>query len=141
MAAMGRMMARFEPGELDAPRQLSLTRISDDHDQRQFDGDGTPGRPPLYNRDVLAFLPFQVSDDRFVASVYVMTRDLTKVHRSDLPATDPARFDLPPAAYRLTIGGLDGDEVRRALTTRSPTSRCRSRSSPGARPAPWSRSR
>ncbi len=41
-----------------------------------------------------------------------MTRDLTKVHRSDLPATDPARFDLPPASYRLTIGGLDGGEVQ-----------------------------
>ncbi len=112
VAAMARMMSRFEPGQLGAPRQLSLEQIADDHDQRQFEGGGTSGRPPLYNRDVLAFLPFQVADNRFVAGVYVMTRDITRVNRPELPPNDPARFDLPPAPYRLTIGNLDGEGVQ-----------------------------
>ncbi len=112
VAAMDRMMARFEPGQLTAERELSLLLVSDDHDQRQFDGGGTPGRPPLYNRDVLAFLPFQLADDRFVTSVYVMTRDVTEVHQPNLPSSNPARFDLPAATYLLTVGNLDGQAVQ-----------------------------
>ena len=98
MAAMARMMAQFESQEpLQARRELSLARVADDHDQHQFGGGGTPGRPPLYNRDVLAFLPFQVADNRFVSSVYVMTRDVS--------------VELPPAPYRLTVANLSGEDV------------------------------
>ena len=110
MAAMGRMMAGFEPGQLEHERDLSLLQVSDQHDQRQFEGGA--GRPPLYNRDVLAFLPFQTSDSQFVASVYVMTRDMVRINRPELASNNPARFDLPPATYRMTIGNVSGDDVR-----------------------------
>jgi hypothetical protein len=49
---------------LASPRPLSLTEISETHGHRQFDGDGSVVHPPLYNRDVVAFLPFQASAGR-----------------------------------------------------------------------------
>ena len=61
-------------------------------------GSSAAARLPLYNREVLAFLPFQVDDNRFVASVYVMTRDISA--------------ELAPAPYRLTISNLRGDDVQ-----------------------------
>jgi len=108
MAAMRRMMARFNGPDQISGRQLSLQSISDHHDQIQFAGDGTSAHPNLYNRDVLAFLPYQVTDDRFVIPVYIMTRNIAKLYRPEAPASDPTRYDLPPADYQLTIGGVDG---------------------------------
>ena len=85
---------------LAAPRQVSLIEIGDYAGKRQFEGDGTAAHPPLYNRDVLAFLPFQVTPKRFVIPVYVMTTNLAKVYKPSAPLTDPdalrhARRDVP----------------------------------------------
>jgi hypothetical protein len=74
----------------------------------QFAGDGTADHPPLYNRDVLAFLPFQVHARRFVIPIYVMTSNLAKNYKPAAPSTDPTRYDMPPETYRLTIGGTGG---------------------------------
>ena len=88
------MMDRFDSAQQpETSRELGLAQVADDHDQRQFGG-----RAPLYNRDVLAFLPFQVDDNRFVASVYVMTRDISA--------------ELAAAPYRLTVSNLRGDDVQ-----------------------------
>ena len=62
--------------------------------KKVFDGDGTPEHPPLYHRDVLAILPYQVSDRRFVLACYVMTRDVA--------------VSLPPEAFEVRLSGLDG---------------------------------
>jgi methylaspartate ammonia-lyase len=56
-----------------------------------FDGDAT--HPPLFHKDVFAFLPFQIDDHRFAVAVYVMTHDYTQ--------------DMPPEDYRLTISGVN----------------------------------
>jgi hypothetical protein len=95
------------PATIPAPRSLRLDAIADQHDHVQFEGDGTATHPPLYNREVVAFLPFQVDANRFVVPAYVMTRDMSKVRRPDAPASDAARYDLPPETYRLTVGGLN----------------------------------
>jgi hypothetical protein len=108
MAAMRRMMAPFAGPAQFSARQLSLQSISDQGDQIQFSGDGTSAHPSLYNRDVLAFLPFQVTDNRFVIPVYIMTRNIAKLYRPEASDSDPSRYDLPPASYQLTIGGVDG---------------------------------
>ena len=47
----------------------SLLEIDDYAGNKQFEGDGTADHPPLYNRDVLAFLPFQVTSNRFVIRI------------------------------------------------------------------------
>jgi hypothetical protein len=88
---------------------------SDDND-RQFDGDGTAAHPPLYNRDVLAFLPFQLSANRYVVPVYVMTRNMATLYKPDAPGSDTTRLDLPPADYRLTIAGVDGSTAGASAT-------------------------
>jgi hypothetical protein len=90
------------------PRSLSLLRVGDYAGNVQFAGDGSADHPPLYNRDVLAFLPFQVKPDRFVTAVYVMTSNVATNYKPGAPNTDPTRFDMPPETYRLTIGGTNG---------------------------------
>jgi hypothetical protein len=95
---------------LNTPRNLTLNHFIDYNSNVQFAGDpkDLTHYPPLFNRDVLAFFPFQVTDTRFVIPVYVMTRNVNKVYGPDAPSTDPTRFDLPPEKYDLAIGGING---------------------------------
>jgi hypothetical protein len=93
---------------ISQPRSLSLEHVGDYAGNVQFAGDGTADHPPLHNRDVLAFLPFQVDPGRFVVPVYVMTSNLAKNYKPGAPTTDPTRFDMPEETYRLTIGGAGG---------------------------------
>jgi hypothetical protein len=100
MDSVRRLMAGFDGAvPLSQPRPLSLVEIGDYAGNMQFAGDGSADHPPLYNRDVLAFLPFQVSDSRFVIPVYVMTTNL-------------ARPDMAAEKYRLTIGGVRGNGAK-----------------------------
>lgn len=108
MLAVKNFMQPFAgPATISTPRSLSLSQIADQGNWTQFSGDGTPAHPPLYNRDVVAFLPFQVDDHKFVVPAYVMTRNLATLYNQSAPSTDPTRFDLPPETYRLTVGGLN----------------------------------
>jgi hypothetical protein len=105
MAAVGRLADGLSRARrVSRPRKLTLKAIGDYAGRRQFGGDGTAAHPPLYDRDVLAFLPFQLNSRSFVVPVYVMTRDMARVHRPR--SRGPARFDLPQSRYRLTIGGV-----------------------------------
>ncbi|MGA2009354.1 MAG: hypothetical protein ABSH51_02295 [Solirubrobacteraceae bacterium] len=98
-----------------AARQLTLEAIASDNDgDVQFAGDGTTAFPSLYNRDVLAFFPFEVDPHRFVSAVYVMTRDLARRYTSR-PAPGQTPYDLPAESFRLTIGNLDGRAARVSL--------------------------
>ncbi len=81
----------------------------------QFRGDGTAAHPDLHDRDVLAFLPFQLDDRAWVVPVYVMTRDLATLYRPRVSPRNPERYDLPEAPFRLRIGGLDGCAARASL--------------------------
>jgi hypothetical protein len=99
--------------ELKRTRPLSLLEISDHHDNKQFDGDGTSAHPPLYDRDVLAFFPFQLRDGEYLAATYVMTRNLAKPYGEK---GEPDRFDLPEERFRLRIGGLDGRRAEVSAT-------------------------
>ncbi len=100
MDSVRRLMAGFAGAvPISQPRQLSLAEIGDYAGNTQFAGDGTADHPTLYNRDVFAFLPFQVTDRRFVVPLYVMTTNL-------------ARPDMAEEKYRLTIGGVRGNGVK-----------------------------
>jgi hypothetical protein len=112
MAGVRRLTAAMAgPSTISAGRSLTLKAIADQHDHVQFAGDGTPGHRPLYNREVVAFLPFQADQNRFVVPAYVMTRDRSKIYKPSAPASDPTRYDLPPETYRLTVGGLNADRL------------------------------
>ena len=97
--------------QIERPRSISLDTLTDYAEQVQFEGNGTTAFPPLHDRDVFAFFPFQVNASRFVIPVYVMTRNVAKIYRTDFPPSDPRRFDLPPETYRMAIGGVDGRSV------------------------------
>lgn len=107
--AVRRLTEAMKGSQISAPRSLELRSLTDYNDNVQFAGDpADPVHfPPLYNRDVFAFLPFQTSDTRFVIPVYVMTRNVVEDYKPDAP-TDPTRFDLPEERYRLEIGGVHG---------------------------------
>lgn len=74
-------------------RQLEVVSIKEEHNNFQFEGDGSKKHPNLYNRELFTFLPYQVSDRKFVIPYYVMTRDL----KEDLSAED----------YEVTIKGFN----------------------------------
>jgi hypothetical protein len=109
--AVKRLVDGLPVGGIPQPRELSLEHIGDYAGNAQFTGDGTADHPTLFNRDVLAFLPFQSTARRFVVAVYVMTSNLARNYKPGAPNTDPTRFDMPPETYRLTIGGTGGPGV------------------------------
>jgi hypothetical protein len=98
MRTLGRIVEKMRPGldpNLAKTRVLKVLSIRDSHAHYQFRGKGTPEHPTLYNREVFAFLPYQVNASRFVIPFYVMTRDVTA--------------DLRPEAYEVRIGGVRGE--------------------------------
>ena len=98
LTAVRRFLREFRgPPEVDE-RKLDLLGIGEDHGHFQFAGDGSAAHPPLFNREAFAFLPFQVTDERFVIPFYVMTRDLGT--------------SLPPERYRLDIRGVDSQTAK-----------------------------
>jgi hypothetical protein len=74
-------------------RQLKVVSISDTNNHFQFSGDGSDAHPNLYDREVVAFLPFQGSPTRFVIPFYVMTKNL-------VPA-------LVPEPFTITLQGVN----------------------------------
>jgi hypothetical protein len=74
-------------------RPLTVESISDTHDHFQFAGDGSAAHPHLFNRELLAILPFQANPSRFVIAYYVQTRDM--------------RTNLPPEDYTVLLRGLN----------------------------------
>lgn len=106
-SALHTMLGLFQgPGPGAGARQLSLTSISQEGNHAQFTGDGTAAHPSLYDRDVLAVLPFQSSPTRFVIPVYVMTRDMLTLYEPGAPTSDVHRFDLPNENFKITLSNL-----------------------------------
>ncbi|MGI4790996.1 MAG: hypothetical protein ACRYFS_19390 [Janthinobacterium lividum] len=105
-----KMQAGLDPHlTLASTRQLTLDRVADTHDHFQFAGDGTPAHPPLFDRDVFAFLPFQVNARTFVIPYYVMTRDVTRIYN---PAGQGGhQYDMPSEDFTLTLGNLHGKQA------------------------------
>jgi hypothetical protein len=89
---VAQMKQNLDP-TLTQTQQIRLESIRDTHKHLQFVGDGTAAHPNLYNRDVFAFLPYQVNSQRFVIPYYVMTRDVAK--------------DLPPQKFTIQISKLN----------------------------------
>ena len=74
---------------------LSVEAASLGPESQVFDGDAT--HPPLWHRDVLAVLPFQINPQKHVVAAYVMTRDAVK--------------PFPPETFRLKFAGVKGSRV------------------------------
>jgi hypothetical protein len=98
LAVTGRIAAqmRVEVQTVNTPRPLSVLSVTDSHNHFQFVGDGTAAHPNLYDREVLAILPFQSNGHRFVIPYYVMTRNLAA---------------LAPEQFNVTLGGLQASSL------------------------------
>jgi len=113
MTAVGNLVAHMA-GDIAAAdvHPITLEQIVEPEPRIQFQGDPATAdavpnpHPPLYNRDVLAFLPFQTTSTQHVVTVYVMTRNICQLYNPAAPATDATRFDMPPETFRLTLGDL-----------------------------------
>ena len=107
MSGMREMLSQFHgPGPGGPPRQLVLSTITQSGNHAQFEGDGKPAHPSLYDRDVLAVFPYQSSPTRFEIPVYVMTRDLLTLYNPGASPADITRFDLPNENFQITLGNL-----------------------------------
>lgn len=117
MQALKRFMSAFAgPATIPTRRALTLQSVADQGNWTQFSGDGTAAHPPLYNRDVVTFLPFQADTNKFVVPVYVMTRDMGVVLNRSAVTGSAAQYDLPAETYRLTIGGLNINNLTASAT-------------------------
>jgi hypothetical protein len=93
LTALKNMIKQFEGAEdLSQPRPLSVNVTALGGQTEVFRGGNR--HPPLYYRDMFAFLPFQVHAHRFVVATYVMSYDITR--------------PPPPMRFRLEIKGVDG---------------------------------
>ncbi len=121
LTAFKNMLVRFRgPGPGGAPRRLKLISITQEGNHAQFTGDGTAAHPSLYDREVLAVLPFQSSPTRFVIPIYVMTSDLLTDY---MPGSNGiTRFDLPPENFRVTLGNLPATTTAPTVSAYDPLS-------------------
>ncbi len=94
------------PGPEGPARQLKLISIAQEGNHAQFSGDASAAHPDLYDRNVLAVLPFQSSPTKFVIPIYVMTRDLMTLYEPDKAEGDVTRFDLPNENFTIKLGNL-----------------------------------
>lgn len=85
-----RRLANSVPFEKTRPLEVEVTALGPQ--KKIFEGDGK--HPPLWHRDVVAVLPFQVRPDKFALVAYVMTYDVTR--------------PIEPEKYRLSIRGVRG---------------------------------
>ena len=97
LARISRRMRKGMDRELEDTRELEVRSLSDEHDNYQFKGQGTPEHPSLHDREMFAFLPFHANPDRFVIPYYVVTLDIQE--------------SLPPERFTVEIGGLDGEDA------------------------------
>ena len=69
----------------------------------QFAGNGAddPAHPPLYDREVFAFLPYQTSDSSFAVFYYVVTRNAAYVYNSSL--SGGPQYDMPPELFAVQV--------------------------------------
>jgi hypothetical protein len=81
------------------PRPLAVELTALGEQKKIFDGN--QDHPPLWHRDVVAVLPFQLRPDKFAVAMYVMTYD----------ATQPTA----PEEYRIKLRGIHGTRATVSL--------------------------
>ncbi len=97
MKAIHNLVHAFEgsvPLKKTDPLQVEVTALGPQ--TKVFEGDAS--HPPLWHREVLAVLPFQVNADKHAVIVYVMTRDVTR--------------PFGPHKFRFKFQGVKAEEVR-----------------------------
>jgi hypothetical protein len=109
LAVLSRVTRLMREGEvISVTRPLSISQILEHEPRLVFKGDGTPAHPDRFNQDDFACLPFQLGSNRFVLAYYVVTQDMTKTWRPELDRLNPARYDMPPQTFDVTVTNVVG---------------------------------
>ncbi len=108
MRALRTLVKAFDGAEgieQATPLTVGVTELGES--LKIFDGDGTAAHQPLWQREAVAVLPWQLTRTKFVVAAYLMTYDVTK--------------SVGEQPYRLAIDGLPG--TRRIVEYVDPTSK------------------
>ncbi len=101
-----RQMEASEP--IVAPRRLSVEELWEYKPRFVFAGDGSAARPHQWNRDWFAFLPYQLSSEKFLVPYYVMTVDAYFAWSPEKDPFDPTRYAMPEQDFEVVIGNCAG---------------------------------
>lgn len=93
---------------LDATRALRVEKLVEHKPRLVFAGDGSAAHPNKWNRDQFAFLPYQLSPQKFAIPYYVVTLDATHSWDTKKNALDPARYNLPDQEFDVSIANIAG---------------------------------
>ena len=99
-------------GAIPIPRPLGVGRIVEHTPLLLQKGNGTPAHPDYHARDRLAILPFQAADARYVIALYIVTPDVAHAWQPAADTFDPARYDLPPQTFDITLTNLNGRRAK-----------------------------
>jgi hypothetical protein len=106
---LGWLTRQMETGAaLAAPRPLRVDDLVEYKPRLMFAGDGSPARPHQWNRDWFAFMPYQLSANRFIVPYFVVTVDANHIWDAKRDPFDPARYDMPAQEFDVTIGNCAG---------------------------------
>jgi hypothetical protein len=94
--------------KLAAPRPLQVRELVEYQPRLAYAGDGTPAHPHRWNRDFFAVMPFQLSASKYVIPYYVVTLDMSHTWDATKDPLDPARYDMPPQQYDVTLDNVNG---------------------------------
>ncbi len=93
---------------LAVPCPLTVRKLVEHRPRLVFKGDGTPEHPNIYNRDDFACMPFQFSANRYAVGFYVVTPNVTQSWDKKAGLLSPARYNMPPQTFDLTLGNVRG---------------------------------
>jgi hypothetical protein len=106
---LGWLTQQMEASEpIVAPRRLSVEELWEYKPRLVFAGDGSAARPHQWNRDWFAFLPYQLTADKFLVPYYVMTVDAHFSWNPEKDPFDPARYAMPEQDFEVVIGNCAG---------------------------------
>ncbi|MGI4788742.1 MAG: hypothetical protein ACRYFS_07815 [Janthinobacterium lividum] len=94
--------------KITAPRPLKVEDLVEYKPRLVMKGDGTAAHPDRWNRDWFTFLPYQLTSKKYLIPYYVQTLDETHVWNKNKKALDPARWDMPPQDYDVTLSNIRG---------------------------------
>ena len=97
LAALKNLTRQFQGAEALTERRSLQFKVTALHRQPVV-FEGGWGHRPLYYREMLTLLPFQVTPHRFVVAAYVMSYDITR--------------PPPPMKFRLRIEGVEGSAAK-----------------------------
>jgi hypothetical protein len=112
LAVLSRVVQLMRQGDpLSVTRPLGISRIVEHDPRLVFSGDGTPEHPDRFNREDFACLPFQLNANRFAIAYYVVSQNMAGTCRPELAVLDPARYDMRPQLFDVTITNVAGEHA------------------------------